>query len=99
MTTHTYTTPGPYSLATGERLPDETHTVETLGHARIVRQRTATFPSRVCSYFDWRPWGGGFTRAQHVGPGGFVIDSKRGIIGNLQTGAVYSDSRFKSEGV
>lgn len=94
----TYTIPGPYSLATGQRLPDEKHTRESLGVARIVRQRTATFPSRVCSYFDWRPWGGGLTRAQHAGPGAFVIDSKAGIMGDLQTGAVYSDSRFVDKG-
>jgi len=94
MTIETYTLPGAYSMATGERLPDETHTRETLGHARIVRRRTATFPSKMCSYFDWSPWGAGFTRAQNVGPGAFVIDHGRGIMGDLQTGRVWIDSRM-----
>lgn len=74
------------------------HTVETLSHARIVNRRTSTFPSRVAPWFDWTPWGGGFTRASNVGPGAFVIDSQRGIMGDMQTGRVYSDSRFKSKG-
>ena len=90
----TYTIPGPYSLATGERLPAETHTVETLGIARIVKRRTSTFPSRVATWFDWTPWGGGFTRAGNTGPGSFVIDSKAGTMGCMQSGRVYRDSRF-----
>lgn len=94
----TYTVPGPYSLATGERLPSVTHTRETIGMAPIVCRRTATFPSRVVPYFDFTQWGGGFSRATGNGPGAVCINHKDGIMANIQSGRVYRDSRFADKG-
>ncbi len=65
---------------------------ETVGAAKIVRRRTPTFPSRVASYFDFTPWGGGYLRATNNGPGAIVLPS--GLCADIQTGRVYRDARF-----
>ncbi len=94
----TYTIPGPYSMATGERLPPETYTRESLGHAPIVRRRTATFPSRMRAYFDCTAWGAGFFPASGVGPGAVVLNHRTGVCMDMQSGRVYRDSRFAQVG-
>ena len=66
--------------------------METLGSARIVRRRTPTFPSRMASYFDFTPWGGGFLRAENRGPGAIVLSGS--ILADIRTGEVYRDGRF-----
>lgn len=90
-TTQTYTTRGAYSLATGARLPDQTHTVERLGVAPIVRRRSSTFPCRMTSYFDLTQWRGGFMRVTGA-PGSAVLPG--GVTFDMRTGVVSRDSRF-----
>lgn len=64
---------------------------QTIGHAPVVRRRTATFPSRLASYFDLTQWGGGYMRVTGV-PGAAVI--KGDILVDLRSGEVYRDARF-----
>ena len=64
---------------------------ETLGFAKVVRRRTATFPSRMASYFDFTPWRGGYMRVTSA-PGGVVLAP--GICADIRSGRVYRDARF-----
>lgn len=64
---------------------------QTLGFAKVVRRRTATFPSRMASYFDFTPWGGGYMRLTSA-PGAVVL--KAGICADIRSGRVYTDARF-----
>lgn len=61
--------------------------------APVVRQRTATFPSRMARYFDCGQWGSGYFRTGQ-GPGAVVLNAM-GVMLNIQTGEIYNDVRFK----
>ncbi len=67
-----------------------------IGRAPIVQRRTHTFPSRNAQYFDCTQWGGGFTRVTGAA-GAVVLDHARGILLDLRTGSVFTDSRFGTE--
>jgi hypothetical protein len=64
---------------------------DTLGQAKIVRRRTPTWPSRMASYWDFTPWGGGFMRTGQ-GPGAVVLQGD--VLADMRTGRVYRDARF-----
>ncbi len=68
---------------------------ETIGFAKCVNRQAPTFPPRRKLYFDFSPWGGGFLQATGNGPGAVVLSS--GVCGDIQTGRVYSDSRFSKQ--
>lgn len=72
-------------------------TQNVIGHAPIVRRRTASFPSRMESYFDCSQWGGGFLRIRNAGPGAVILRHSDGVMLNRQTGTVYTDSRFANQ--
>lgn len=63
------------------------------GQARIVKGRTATWPSRVAPYWDCAPWGSGRVRIGGHGPGAVILNDQ-GYCLNLQSGNVYIDHRF-----
>lgn len=65
----------------------------TIGYAKLVRRRTATFPSRIALYFDFSPWGGGYLRATNNGPGAIILANE--ICADIQSGRVYHDARFE----
>lgn len=72
-------------------------TQNVIGLAPIVRRRTASFPSRMECYFDCSQWGGGFLRIRNAGSGAVILRHSDGAMLDLQSGAVYLDSRFANQ--
>lgn len=64
----------------------------TIGYAKIIKARTATFPSRMAHYFDFSEFGGSRVKLG-AGPGAIVLRAD-GTLADLQTGRVYYDPRF-----
>lgn len=72
----------------------QTATNQTPVYAPMVRRRTASFPSRMASYFDCTQWGAGFFRPGH---GAVILRHADGLMLDLSSGRVYSDSRFVNQ--
>ena len=62
-------------------------------YAKLVTRRSYVFPFRNQRYWDCTPWQGSWIHYCGA-PGAVVVDGARGLLLNLRTGQVYTDSRF-----